>query len=235
MQELIDKSLEEVSFSSNWSQDFSLLTWDEVDCQVSTSRMKRRRLRLDGRSYSDFLLRNTFKLSNPNRSGAGIFSTISRSNNSSHLPNETENSSSILDTFTQSFINMLYDKAADENDEQAYDFVSRFLASFPREGTMLWIQKVFNENCEDEKTVVGLLRLFLDFGFDEISPVAPTIAACCKNHKSYAVKSAAFSLLGHWCNKQALSIINAFDEPNEMMLRIKYRKLKDIISAKCTI
>ena len=140
-----------------------------------------------------------------------------------------------MDSFKLTFTNKLLAKANDDNDEEAYIFLKNLFSSYRKGDVLLWVQKIFNDNCNNEKVVVGLLKLLLEFSFDEVSPVAMTIAACCKNHKSYAIKSATFSLLGHWCNKEALDIITAFEEPREMMLRVKYKKLKAIITAKCTI
>lgn len=222
------------SNSQFWTQVSELVSWDDLDFQFSTTQNKRRELRLSGRSYYDAYFRNTIKLSNPNRSGAGIFSLISKSESSTDIPDE-EGVLERLDSFKLTFTNKLLAKANDDNDEEAYIFLKNLFSSYRKGDVLLWLQKIFNDNCNKEKVVVGLLKLLLEFSFDEVSPVAMTIAACCKNHKSYAIKSATFSLLGHWCNKEALDIITAFEEPREMMLRVKYKKLKEIITAKCTI
>ena len=222
------------SNSQFWTQVSELVSWDDLDFQFSTTQKKRRELRLSGRSYYDAYFRNTIKLSNPNRSGAGIFSLISKSESATDIPDE-EGVLERLDSFKLTFTNKLLAKANDDNDEEAYIFLKNLFSSYRKGDVLLWVQKIFNDNCNKEKVVVGLLKLLLEFSFDEVSPVAMTIAACCKNHKSYAIKSATFSLLGHWCNKEALDIITAFEEPREMMLRVKYKKLKEIITAKCTI
>ncbi len=222
------------SNSQFWTQVSELVSWDDLDFQFSTTQNKRRELRLSGRSYYDAYFRNTIKLSNPNRSGAGIFSLISKSESATDIPDE-EGVLERLDSFKLTFTNKLLAKANDDNDEEAYIFLKNLFSSYRKGDVLLWLQKIFNDNCNKEKVVVGLLKLLLEFSFDEVSPVAMTIAACCKNHKSYAIKSATFSLLGHWCNKEALDIITAFEEPREMMLRVKYKKLKEIITAKCTI
>lgn len=222
------------SNSQFWTQVSELVSWDDLDFQFSTTQKKRRELRLSGRSYYDVYFRNSIKLSNPNRSGAGIFSLISKSESATDMPDE-EGVLERLDSFKRTFTNKLLAKANDDNDEEAYLFLKNLFLSYRKGDILLWVQQIFNDNCNNEKVVVGLLRLLLEFSFDEVSPVAMTIAACCKNHKSYAIKSATFSLLGHWCNKEALDIITAFEEPREMMLRVKYKKLKEIITAKCTI
>ena len=223
-----------ISNSQFWTQVSELVSWDDLDFQFSTTQKKRRELRLSGRSYYDAYFRNTIKLSNPNRSGAGIFSLISKSESATDIPDE-EGVLERLDSFKLTFTNKLLAKANDDNDEEAYIFLKNLFSSYRKEDVLLWVQKIFNDNCNNEKVVVGLLKLLLEFSFDEVNPVAMTIAACCKNHKSYAIKSATFSLLGHWCNKEALDIITAFEEPREMMLRVKYKRLKEIITAKCTI
>lgn len=223
-----------ISNSQFWTQVSELVSWDDLDFQFSTTQKKRRELRLSGRSYYDAYFRNTIKLSNPNRSGAGIFSLISKSESATDIPDE-EGVLERLDSFKLTFTNKLLAKANDDNDEEAYIFLKNLFSSYRKGDVLLWVQKIFNDNCNNEKVVVGLLKLLLEFSFDEVNPVAMTIVACCKNHKSYAIKSATFSLLGHWCNKEALDIITAFEEPREMMLRVKYKRLKEIITAKCTI
>ena len=230
-----EKVAKEITSNSQfWTQVSELVSWDDLDFQFSTTQKKRRELRLSGRSYYDAYFRNTIKLSNPNRSGAGIFSLISKSESATDIPDE-EGVLERLDSFKLTFTNKLLAKANDDNDEEAYIFLKNLFSSYRKADVLLWVQKIFNDNCNNEKVVVGLLKLLLEFSFDEVNPVAMTIAACCKNHKSYAIKSATFSLLGHWCNKEALDIITAFEEPREMMLRVKYKRLKEIITAKCTI
>ena len=223
-----------ISNSQFWTQVSELVSWDDLDFQFSTTQKKRRELRLSGRSYYDAYFRNTIRLSNPNRSGAGIFSLISKSESATDIPDE-EGVLERLDSFKLTFTNKLLAKANDDNDEEAYIFLKNLFSSYRKGDVLLWVQKIFNDNCNNEKVVVGLLKLLLEFSFDEVNPVAMTIAACCKNHKSYAIKSATFSLLGHWCNKEALDIITAFEGPREVMLRVKYKRLKEIITAKCTI
>lgn len=230
-----EKVAKEITSNSQfWTQVSESVSWDDLDFQFSTTQKKKRELRLSGRSYYDACFRNTIKLSNPNRSGAGIFSLISKSESATDIPDE-ESVLERLDSFKLTFTSKLLAKANDDNDEEAYIFLKNLFSSYRKGDVLLWVQKIFNDNCNNEKVVVGLLKLLLEFSFDEVSPVAMTIAACCKNHKSYAIKSATFSLLGHWCNKEALDIITAFEEPREMMLRVKYKKLKAIITAKCTI
>ena len=230
-----EKVAKEITSNSQfWTQVSELVSWDDLDFQFSTTQKKRRELRLSGRSYYDAYFRNTIKLSNPNRSGAGIFSLISKSESATDIPDE-EGVLERLDSCKLTFTNKLLAKANDDNDEEAYIFLKNLFSSYRKADVLLWVQKIFNDNCNNEKVVVGLLKLLLEFSFDEVNPVAMTIAACCKNHKSYAIKSATFSLLGHWCNKEALDIITAFEEPREMMLRVKYKRLKEIITAKCTI
>lgn len=230
-----DKVAKDITSGSDfWTQVRELISWDELDNQFSTTQKKRRELRLSGRSYYDAYFRNSIKLSNPNRSGAGFFSLITKSESATDIP-EKEGDLERKNSLKLTFFNKLLAKANDDNDEEAHKFLENLFLAYKKGDVLLWVQQIFNDNCTNEKIIVGLLRLFLEFSFEEVSPVAMTIAACCKNHKSYVVKTATFSLLGHWCNKEALEIITSFEEPREMMLRVKYKKLKEIISAKCTI
>lgn len=234
MSSVLDNIIEETINTSLWSQERDNWLWDEVYNQISSAHILKKDFKLAEHSYYDIFLQNYLKLSNPNRSGAGIYASISKSQNSSHLSEEVT-SSSELDSLKKTFVNMLITKAEDDSDEEAFLFLKQLLKTYHRESVFIWVQKLFNENCDKEIIVLGLLKTFLEFEFEELDPVAVTIAACCKNHMSYAVKSATFSLLGHWCNKQALLIITSFEEPKEMMLRVKYQKLKDIITNKCSI
>lgn len=230
-----EKVTSDITLDSNfWTQLSELVSWDELDYQFSTTQKKRREFRLLGRSYYDAYFRNSIKLSNPNRSGAGVFSLFAKSESATDMPYE-ESSLEKLNSLKLTFINKLLAKANDDNDEEAHIFLNNLFSAYHKGDVLLWIQQIFNDNCNNEFIIVGLLRLFLEYSFEDVCPVAMTIAACCKNHKSYIVKSTTFSLLGHWCNKEALGIITAFEEPREMMLRVKYKKLKEIISAKCTI
>ena len=192
-----EKVAKEITSNSQfWTQVSELVSWDDLDFQFSTTQKKKRELRLSGRSYYDAYFRNTIKLSNPNRSGAGIFSLISKSESATDIPDE-EGVLERLDSFKLTFTNKLLAKANDDNDEEAYIFLKNLFSSYRKGDVLLWVQKIFNDNCNNEKVVVGLLKLLLEFSFDEVSPVAMTIAACC--------------------------------------IRVKYKRLKEIITAKCTI
>ena len=75
-----EKVAKEITSNSQfWTQVSELVSWDDLDFQFSTTQKKKRELRLSGRSYYDACFRNTIKLSNPNRSGAGFFSLITKS------------------------------------------------------------------------------------------------------------------------------------------------------------
>lgn len=206
---------------------------DFIGNQILTSIFEKQGIEFDAKSYYDIFRSNYIALLSPNRSYSEAYQVLIKSENSSRFQGD-ENISIQLDCIKDHFVRMLINKSQDEDDDEAYDLLCNLLSLGHRSSVLFWIQSIFNKNCEDERIVVGLLKLFLDFEYDALTPTAETIAACCKNHKSYRVKSATFSLLGYWCNKQALTIINAFEEPQELLLREKYNKLKSIISAKCS-
>lgn len=208
--------------------------WDLYDNQLSSVKIEPANFKFTGNSYYDIFLRNSFRLSNPNNTEIETISSISRSDNTTLFRKDNEDIDELLSSYRKSFIAMLKAKSSNDDDTDAYDLLKELLFIHSNK-TKLWIQDIFNEYCPCEDIVVGLLRLFQEFDFMDVSPVAETIAAACKNHKSYAVKSATLSLLGHWCNRQALNIIETFEEPHEILLSIKYSKLKDIITSKCTI
>ena len=122
----------------------------------------------------------------------------------------------------------------DGMDNQA-TFYLNILMSENKQVVMLWIQKIFLEILNEEKILVKLLSLLLDYSYDDLYPTSQTIALACREHKSNIVKSAVFSLFGHWCNKDALNFLEAYEEPKERWLRLKYKTLKEEIKQKCYI
>lgn len=100
---------------------------------------------------------------------------------------------------------------------------------------LTWLEQLFWNYQKNELFVVKLIDLFLCFDYEEVQPQASMLAVAFKVIKSHVIQSKNLSLLGHWCNKKALSIIEDFEEPTDPWLQIKYNHLKDIIRKKCTI
>ena len=100
---------------------------------------------------------------------------------------------------------------------------------------LTWLEQLFWNYQKNELFVVKLIDLFLCFDYEEVQPQASMLAVAFKVIKSHVIQSKNLSLLGHWCNKKALSIIEDFEEPAEPWLQIKYNHLKDIIRKRCTI
>lgn len=100
---------------------------------------------------------------------------------------------------------------------------------------LTWLEQLFWNYQKNEFFVVKLIDLFLCFDYEEVQPQASMLAVAFKVIKSHAIQSKNLSLLGHWCNKKALSIIEDFEEPTDPWLQIKYNHLKDIIRKRCTI
>lgn len=57
---------------------------------------------------------------------------------------------------------------------------------------------------------------------------------CINKRDSLSVQSANLSLLGHWCNKEALRLIRGVELPEDPWVRVKYERLTEIITALCT-
>lgn len=100
---------------------------------------------------------------------------------------------------------------------------------------LTWLEQLFWNYQKNEFFVVKLIDLFLCFDYEEVQPQASMLAVAFKVIKSHVIQSKNLSLLGHWCNKKALSIIEDFEEPTDPWLQIKYNHLKDIIGKRCTI
>lgn len=100
---------------------------------------------------------------------------------------------------------------------------------------LTWLEQLFWNYQKNELFVVKLIDLFLCFDYEEVQPQASMLAVAFKVIKSHVIQSKNLSLLGHWCNKKALSIIEDFEEPTDPWLQIKYNHLKDIIRKRCTI
>lgn len=100
---------------------------------------------------------------------------------------------------------------------------------------LTWLEQLFWNYQKNEFFVVKLIDLFLCFDYEEVQPQASMLAVAFKVIKSHVIQSKNLSLLGHWCNKKALSIIENFEEPTDPWLQIKYNHLKDIIRKRCTI
>lgn len=100
---------------------------------------------------------------------------------------------------------------------------------------LTWLELLFWNYQKNELFVVKLIDLFLCFDYEEVQPQASMLAVAFKVIKSHVIQSKNLSLLGHWCNKKALSIIEDFEEPTDPWLQIKYNHLKDVIRKRCTI
>lgn len=100
---------------------------------------------------------------------------------------------------------------------------------------LTWLEQLFWNYQKNELFVVKLIDLFLCFDYEEVQPQASILAVAFKVIKSHVIQSKNLSLLGHWCNNKALSIIEDFEEPADPWLQIKYNHLKDIIRKRCTI
>ena len=100
---------------------------------------------------------------------------------------------------------------------------------------LTWLEQLFWNYQKNELFVVKLIDLFLCFDYEEVQPQASILAVAFKVIKSHVIQSKNLSLLGHWCNKKALSIIEDFEDPADPWLQIKYNHLKDVIRKRCTI
>lgn len=133
------------------------------------------------------------------------------------------------------FVSQLIETDFDESIEPEIFVFARRQIAVNKVIFLTWLEQLFWNYQKNELFVVKLIDLFLCFDYEEVQPQASMLAVAFKVIKSHVIQSKNLSLLGHWCNKKALSIIEDFEEPADPWLQIKYNHLKDIIRKRCTI
>ena len=133
------------------------------------------------------------------------------------------------------FISHLIDTDFDESIEPEILVFARRQIANNKVVFLTWLEQLFWNYQKNELFVVKLIDLFLCFDYEEVQPQASMLAVAFKVIKSHVIQSKNLSLLGHWCNKKALSIIEDFEEPTDPWLQIKYNHLKNVIRKRCTI
>lgn len=133
------------------------------------------------------------------------------------------------------FISHLIDTDFDESIEPEILVFARRQIAVNKVIFLTWLEQLFWNYQKNELFVVKLIDLFLCFDYEKVQPQASMLAVAFKVIKSHVIQSKNLSLLGHWCNKKALSIIEDFEEPTDPWLQIKYNHLKDVIRKRCTI
>lgn len=123
----------------------------------------------------------------------------------------------------------------EEYENDATLFVEHRLHGRDADTFRIWLQDFFMYHQTDSFIVCQLLRMFMCLDFELVDSPASIISEACIHNKSNEVKDVNLSLLGHWCNKKALMILNGVEEPSDAWMRIKYHKLKEIIAERCTI
>lgn len=133
------------------------------------------------------------------------------------------------------FISHLIDTDFDESIEPEILVFARRQIAVNKVIFLTWLEQLFWNYQKNELFVAKLIDLFLCFDYEEVQPQASMLAVAFKVIKSHVIQSKNLSLLGHWCNKKALSIIEDFEEPTDPWLQIKYNHLKNVIRKRCTI
>lgn len=132
------------------------------------------------------------------------------------------------------FVSHLIETDFDESIEPEIFVFARKQIAVNKVIFLTWLEQLFWNYQKNELFVVKLIDLFLCFDYEEVQPQASMLAVAFKVIKSHVIQSKNLSLLGHWCNKKALSIIEDFEEPTDPWLQIKYNHLKDVIRKRCT-
>lgn len=140
-----------------------------------------------------------------------------------------------LSEYEDYFVSHLIETDFDESIEPEIFVFARKQIANNKVVFLTWLEQLFWNYQKNELFVVKLIDLFLCFDYEEVQPQASMLAVAFKVIKSHVIQSKNLSLLGHWCNKKALSIIEDFEEPTDPWLQIKYNHLKDVIRKRCTI
>lgn len=118
-----------------------------------------------------------------------------------------------------------------ENDATA--FVEKYIVKH-REVFLNWILEFFMYHQDNPRIVIPLLELFRCYDYDYFNEQAGAISEMCIHNKSLEVQDVNLSLLGHWCDNNAKRIMDAVEEPTDPWMRMKYKRIKEIIDGKCT-
>lgn len=152
-----------------------------------------------------------------------------------HSKNSDEQKLKRMSEYEDYFVSHLLETDFDESIEPEILVFARNQIAGNKVVFLTWLEQLFWNYQKNELFVVKLIDLFLCFDYDEVQPQASMLAVAFKVIKSHVIQSKNLSLLGHWCNKKALSIIEDFEEPTDPWLQIKYNRLKEIIRTRCTI
>lgn len=114
-------------------------------------------------------------------------------------------------------------------------FITRYSTKTNKDELLCWLGQLYENYMMNDKFVVQLLNLFTYYPYEELQPFSGLIAGACIHHQSIYVQSAALSLLGHWANKEALKILETYEEPTNQWIKKKYDRLKAILTRRCAI
>lgn len=114
-------------------------------------------------------------------------------------------------------------------------FITKYSTKTNKDELLCWLGQLYEDYKTNEKFVVKLFNLFTYYPYEELQPISGIIAGACTHHRSIYVQSAAFSLLGHWANRKALEILEAYEEPTNPWVKKKYDRLKAILTRRCAI
>lgn len=119
---------------------------------------------------------------------------------------------------------------AAEVDNYCIRIVEKYTTKSKKEEFICWLGEFYTNHQQQDEVVIQLLGLFGCFSYEDLQPLNNVIAAACVHHRSLYVQSAALSLLGNWCNKEALEILNTYEEPTNPWVKMKYDGIKEVIT-----
>lgn len=117
-----------------------------------------------------------------------------------------------------------------EVDNYCIRTVEKYTTKSKKEEFQCWLGEFYTNYQLQDDVVIQLLGLFGCFSYEDLQPFNNVMAAACIHHRSLYVQSAALSLLGNWCNKEALDILNTYEEPTNPWVKMKYDGIKEVIT-----
>ncbi len=86
-------------------------------------------------------------------------------------------------------------------------------------------ESFLSPNGFQEQSIVALLKLFLEFDYEEMTPVGLKMLSSAVSLDSEKIKSAALDVLGHWENRDTYNLLLNLTSPKGFLYRIQYQVL----------
>ena len=119
----------------------------------------------------------------------------------------------LLRNSSQNYIDEWFDEYFHENEYEAKQLLQKAFYT------------LLTSTDLEESTMVNLLKILLNYEFEEIRPIGPIILTSALTIKSDKVKSTVLDIFGHWPNRETYNILTKLDPPAGILYRIKFESL----------